>query len=358
MSAGSNSQLATFRTAAFGTTSVYVTAASFDNWRWTNFVSEGLEHKIEELVETSIYGYPDEPPSHQGLTMVEGDVEFEPNPGAFGQFFRGYFGSHSGQLVCNAGSTGANSGNFAGQAVYQHTFVPRDGAFDTKCWLDPYQIMVYRDVGSAFVFLDAFFNKIELGIQAGQLTKSTVGVMARKVTRVARTAVASLVSSGGRPWVWDMASMQLGAGAGMSSLAATDYFEAINFQMEQPLEGVALLDGTRFYGEFQKSDFRKTRFSGTISFRDQTQYDAFIAYENRGLRATFTNVNSNLLLGNPSSAFYMTLELDVPQFKITQFGAFVRNANRITADFEGRGERDTTLGYAIKARLVNNVSSY
>ena len=358
MSAGSNSQLATFRVGSFGVTSVYVTAASFDNWRWTNFVSEGLEHKIEELIETSIYGYPDEPPSHQGLTTVEGDIEFEPNPNAIGQFLRGYFGVHSAQLVCNAGSTGANSGPFAGVGVYQHTFIPRDSAFETKCWQDPYQILVHRDVGSAFVMLDSMINKLEFGIQAGQLTKSTAGVMARRVTRVARTAVASLVSSGGRPWVWDMASFQLGAGAGFSSLAATDYFESITFMMEQPLEGVPLLDGTRFYGEFQKSDFRKTRFSGTISFRDQSQYDAFIAYENRGLRAAFTNVNSNLLLGNPSSAFYFTLELSVPQFKITQFGVFVRNPNRITADFEGRGERDNALSYAVTARLINIVSSY
>lgn len=358
MAAGSNSQLATFRTGAFGTTSIYVTAASFANWRWTNFVSEGLEHKIEELVEQSIYGYADEPPSHQGLTTAEGDVEFEPNPMAFGQFLRGVFGVGSRSVLCDPGSTGANSGTFAGVGVYRYEFTPRQTPFANECFLDPYQVLIYRDVGSAFVFLDTVFNKMDVSIQAGQLVKATVGMMGRKVQRVARSAVASLVSSGGRPFVWDMASVQIGVGEGFSSLSAFTNFEALNVNLETPIEGVPLLDGTRFYGEMQKSDFRKTRFSGTLSFRDQTQYDAFVAYENRGLRVAFQNVNSALQLGNPASAHYFQMQFDIPRFKVTQFGVMVKNAQRITADFEGRGEYDNALGYSIKAYLTTIVASY
>ena len=358
MSAGSNSQLATVRMTAYGVTSVYVSAASFSNWRWTNFVSEGLEHKIEELVESSIYGYADEPPSHQGLTTAEGDIEFEPNPMAFGQFLRGYFGIGSRSTLCDPGSTGGNSTVFSADGVYEYTFTPRQAAFDQSCYLDPYQVLIYRDVGSAFVFQDTVFNKLSVAIQAGQLVKATVGVMGRRVTRVDRTAVASLVSSGGRPFVWDMASVQVGIGAGMNSLAASTVFEALNINLEVPMEGVPLLDGTRFYGEMQKSDFRKTRFSGTITFRNQAEYDAFVAYENRGLRVTFTNVNSSLLLGNPNSPFYFQMNYDIPQFKVTQYGVMVKNAQRITADFEGRGEYDSALGYAVQAKLRTVVASY
>lgn len=358
MAAGSNSQLATVRMTSYGVTSVYVTAASFSNWRWTNFVSEGLEHKIEELVEQSIYGYADEPPSHQGLTTAEGDIEFEPNPMAFGQFMRGYFGIGSRSVLCDPGSVGANATVFSADGVYRYEFVPRQAAFADECYLDPYQVLIYRDVGSAFVFQDTVFNKLEVGIQAGQLVRATVGVMGRRVTRVARAAVSSLVSSGGRPFVWDMASVQVGIGPGMSSLAASNVFENLNIQLEVPIEGVPLLDGTRFYGEMQKSDFRKTRFTGTITFRNQNEYDAFVAYENRGLRVSFQNVNSAMLLGNPASAHYFQMQYDIPQFKITQYGVMVRNAQRITADFEGRGEYDTALGYAVKGFLTTVVASY
>lgn len=358
MSAGSNSQLATVRMTSFGVTSVYVTAASFANWRWTNFVSEGLEHKIEELMEQSIYGYADEPPSHKGLTTIEGDVEFEPNPMAFGQFMRGYFGVASRTILCDPGSTGGNSTVFSADGVYRYEFTPRQSAFSLDCFLDPYQILIYRDVGSAFVAQDALFNKLEVGVQAAQLVKATVGVMGRRMTRVDRAAVSSLVSSGGRPFVWDMCSVQMGVGEGFSSLAAFTYFENVNIQLEMPIEGVPLLDGTREYGEFQKSDFRKTRFSGTLSFRDQTQYDQFIAYENRGLRFTFTNVNSALLLGNPNSAFYFQLQFDVPRFKITQYANPVKGPNRITVDFEGRGEYNEATAASVKGYLTTVVASY
>jgi hypothetical protein len=341
---------------AYGVTSVYVTAASFDNWRWTNFVSEGLEHKIDELVESSIYGYPDEPPSHQGLTTAEGDIDFEPNPMAIGQYIRGTFGVASRTVLCAPGSTGANSGAFAGDGVYQWEFTPRASAFDNSCYQDPYQLLVYRDVGSAFVFQDAVFTKFGLNLQAGQLLKGMVTAMGRRVTRVALSAVASLVSSGGEPWVWDAASVQIGPG--VNSLAGFTYFEAINPSFEVPIEGVPLLDGTRFYGEMQKSDFVKTRFSGTLSFRDQTQYDQFIAYNNVYLRITLRNVSSVWYMGNPASVFYHTLQIDVPQFKTTKYGVFVKNPQRITADFEGRGERDNALGYAIKATLITNVNSF
>lgn len=358
MAAGSNSQLATARMTSFGVTSIYTSAASFFNWRWTNFVSEGLEHKIEELMEQSIYGYADEPPSHKGLTTIDGDVEFEPNPAAFGQYMRGYFGVGSRTTLTDGGSTGANSGPFAGDFVYRWEFTPRQSAFANDCFMDPYQVLIYRDVGSAFVSLDTLFTKLEVGLQAGQLVKSTVGMMGRDMQRVDRSAVASLVTSGGRPFVWDMASVQMGAGEGFSSLAAFTYFEAVNIQLEMPIEGVPLLDGTRKYGEFQKNDFRKTRFSGTLSFRDQTQYDQFISYENRGLRFTLTNVNSNLLLGNPASAFYPQMQFDIPRFKITQYGNPVKGPNRITVDFEGRGEYSESIGASVKAYLTINVASY
>lgn len=355
MASGSNSRLATVRVTSFGITAV-VTPDAANNWRWTNFVSESFEHQIEELMEQSIYGYADEPPSHRGLDTAEGEIEFEPNPNAIGQFMRGVYGVHSTQLLCAAGSTGANSGPFAGAAVTRHIFTPRQDPFSTRCFLDPYQLLIYRDVGSAFVFLDTLFNGMELQLEAGQLARATVMGMARRITRNSQLNVASLVSSGGRPFVWDMASVQIGPS--VNSLAATDYFESVTIRLETPIEGVPLLDGTRTYGEMQKSDFRQTRFSGTISFRDQSEYDAFVAYENRYLRFNLSNVVSTQLLGNPSSAFYPTLRLDIPNFKITQYNVTVGDPNRLTAEFEGRGEYSEALGFSIQAQLTNIVNSY
>jgi hypothetical protein len=79
-------------------------------------------------------------------------------------------------------------------------------------------------------------------------------------------------------------------------------FEQITFTFDLPQEGVIALDGTKRYAEFAPNDFRRVKIEGTKSFRDQTDYAAFKAYEARRLRMTALNVNSLLTLGNPASA--------------------------------------------------------
>lgn len=353
MPSGSGGQIALLKSS-----SLYASVTSAD--RWTNFVSENLEHLLEELEEGSITGFHDAPPSHKGLDHGQGDITLEPNPNALGNYILGAFGTLTTSLICNAGSTGANSGSHAGHGVYRHTFTPRTSAFDAFSFLEPFQAMVYRDVGSAFNFEGAIFPGIEFSFPAGQLVGATVPVMARKVSRVARTAaIQSLVSSGGRPWVWDMASVQVSSGVTHSnSLVAHQAFESISFNYTCPQEGVILLDGTKNYAEFQKSDFRRVEINGTLSFRNQAEYDAFVAYENRYLRITATNVNSQLLLGNPNSAFYYTLQLDISAMKFLSFSAPIQGPNRIIANFRAKAERDLTAGFMIQATLTNVTSGY
>lgn len=277
MSSGSGAQLGITRC-----DSLYNSVTSVD--AWTNFVSEGVEHTLNELEEGSLTGYKDAPPSHKGLDFGQGDIQFEPNPNAFGHFMRGAFGQSSGSILTQAGSWGAGSasplwdpfGTTTGLPVMRHRFLPRQSAWDERTFLPPYAMMVYKDVGSAFFFQGTVYHTIEWQIQAGQLVKATVGAMSRKVERYARTSsIAALRSAGGRPWVWDMASIQ--TGVNLAGLAVNQNFEALNIRLETPLEGVVLLDGTKNYAEFQVNGFRRVNISGTLSFRNQEEYDAFVA---------------------------------------------------------------------------------
>src|SRR5882672_6059872 len=77
---------------------------------WTNFTSETLEHKLDELEEGAINGRRDAPPSYKGLDHGEGEINFEPNPNFLGHLFKGWFGTHTASLVTGATSGGANSG--------------------------------------------------------------------------------------------------------------------------------------------------------------------------------------------------------------------------------------------------------
>lgn len=331
---------------------------------WGNFVSETLEHKLSELVEGSISGRRDQPNSYKGVDDGQGDLVFEPNPNVLGHFLKSWYGTLVSSTVTAATSTGANSGQFAGAAQNFHRFTPNQNSFSDRTFLEPYNFMIYRDVGSAWLFKGAIVPTLKLDIQAGQLVKATASIMARQVDRIQRTAaIQSLVSSGGRPWIWDMASIELSTDTSTANLAARTDFEQLAFTFSLPHVGVSLLDGTKKYGEFSPSDFRKLTIDGTMSFRDQTAYDRFIAYEQARLRVTVLNVNSLLFLGNPASADvsaflgYPGMRIHIPAMKFTAWSAPITGPNRITAKFTAKAEYSESEGISSAFDLINIVSS-
>lgn len=361
MASGSGGQMAVV---SVGSLFQSVTDVMVATGAWTNFVSESVEHTIAELEEGALTGYKDAPPSHQGLGSGAGDIQFEPNPNAIGNFLRGVFGQSSGSLLTHAGSWGANSGNAlnspagfsSSRPVIQHTFVPISAAVDPRNWLPIYGLAIYKDVGSAFMFEGGCFHSAEFQIQAGALTKATVGTMFRNVTRVSRTtSMAAMRSAGGKPWVWDMASIQVGSAGG---LAAKTNFESLTIKLDTPLEGVVLLDGTKRYGEYQVNGFRRVTIQGTLSFRDQTEYEAFVAYTNQYMRVNLSNTRSDQVLGNPASAYLFGLQLDIPQMKYLTWSTPIGGPNRLVTQFTAKAELDPTSLYMITAALTNTVSAY
>jgi len=360
MASGTGGQIALHKG---GNNSLYYIANSANIW--TNFVSESIEHTLEELEEGSITGRRDAPPSHKGIDFGQGDIVIEPNPNAIGHFLNGAFGTLSSSMITAAGSTGANSTASAGQPYFYHEFTPRQSAFREDTFLEPYGVMVYRDTGSAFMLNGSIFTGLELDLQAGQLVGTTINVMGREMRRIERTAaIQSLVSSGGRPWVWDMASVEVSTDTTSANLAANTNFEQLTLGMTTPHEGVVLLDGTKFYAEFQPNEFRRMNISGTLSFRNQDEYDAFVAYENRRMRITLLNVNSALMLGNPSSLDanaalgYYGLRIHLPAMKYLSWSAPIGGPNRLQSTFTAKAEYDETAGNMITVELFNVTSTY
>jgi hypothetical protein len=359
MASGAGGQIALIKTG-----SLYHTVDSAN--LWTNFTSEGIEHQLEELEEASITGNRFAPPSHKGLDFGEGDISFEPNPNAIGHFLMGAFGTIASSLVTDADSTGANSGEDAGKDEQFHRFTLRKSAYSERSFLEPYGVMVHRDVGSSFLLNGAIFTGFEMSIAGNALTSATVTVMGREMRRINRiAAITSLVSSGGRPWVWDMASIEVSTtGTGSAALAANQKFEEFTWSLESPQEGVVLLDGTKFYAEFQPNDFQRVNISGTQTFRDQDEYDAFVAYENRRFRITMTNVNTQIWLGNPDSVDiatdwrgYYGMRVHFPKIKYLSWSAPVGGPNRLQATFTAKAEYDDTEGEGIYVELKNVIGN-
>jgi len=362
MASGTGAQIAIIRTGSlnYDITSVMVGSINGfgEGWRWTNFVSESVEHNKEELEEGAITGNHDAPPSHEGANSGAGDINFEPNPNAIGSWIMAATGVQSNVLVVQAGSTGTNSGDFAGAPGFRHVFTPRPDEHDESTFNEPHAVMVFKDVGSAWVNNGTVVTALNFNFTAGALGTSRATIMAREVALQARTAlISSLVSSGGRPWIWDSVSFQIGAASG--SLAASAIFESVEVDLVIPHEGIVALDGTRNWAKFAKSDFRRVNISGTLCFQNQDEYDQFRSYENRYLRITARqSASSSQLIGNPSSEFYPTLQMDIPEFKFTSFSAPIGGPNRIQASFNGKGERNDTFGFNIQYTLINVTSGY
>jgi hypothetical protein len=356
MASGNGGQIALARIA-----SLYVEVNTADVW--TNFVSETLEHRLNELEEGSITGRRDAPPSHKGIDMGDGDINFEPNPNALAFMVQGFFGTRTSSLITDAASTGANSGAEAGKAQWYHEFTPRQASFSERTFLEPHNVMVYRDVGSAFLFQGAIFPTLNIDIEAGQLTKSSISLMARTVNRMARGDAASLTRVGGRPWVWDMASVEVSTDTSSDNLVANTNFERLSFSFNLPHEGVALLDGTKKYSEFTPNDFRRVNIEGTMSFRSHAEYEAFKAYEQRRLRVTLLNVNSNLALGNVASLDpanflgYFGMRIHLPAMKYLRWNAPIGGPNRLTASFTAKAEFDDVSGIMAQIDMMNNISA-
>jgi hypothetical protein len=329
---------------------------------WTSFTDESLEHHLDELEEGSITGFRDAPNSYKGLDHGAGDINFIPDPNAVGHFLKAWFGTLTTSPVTLATSGGANSGNFAGAAQYFHRFTPTNSSFSDRTFLEPYNIGVYRDVGSAFIFKGSIVTTLKFMIKANQLVKATATIMGRQVDLM-QYNFSALVGSGGRPWIWDMASIEYSTDTTTTNLAARTDFEELNITYDLPNDGVPLLDGTKKYAEFTPSDFRRVKVDGTMSFRDETMYLNFRNYDAHLLRATMLNVQSQLYQGNPASADqtlflgYPGMRFVLPQVKFTKWNAPVKGPNRLTVSFEAKAERNATWGFTSAVDLINIVSS-
>ncbi len=358
MPSGTGAQLAISRTGSLDVPVADAVNETVGRWQWQNMVSESIEHTKEELEEGALTGNHDAPESYEGTDFGQGDINIEPNPIALGTHLYAITGVQSNELVTDPGSTGANSGDFAGQGVWTHHFIPRTTDHDNRTFNEPHCVMVYKDVGSAWFFNGSIFSAHQLTFTAGQLVSGRSSIMAREPALQARTnSIEALVNSGGRPWVWDTASVEIGPNE--AGLAASKVFENIELDLQVPHEGIVTLDGTKLYQKMPKSDFRRLIANMTLCFQDQSEYVTFRNYEDQYLRITATNVNTSLRLGNPDSLFYFTIQIDIPKFKFTSFSAPIAGPNRIIATAAGKGQRGSDpSSWMVRYKLTNTASTY
>jgi hypothetical protein len=290
------------------------------------FNSEAISTEVELLMESGIRNRLGEPPSHEGMESVAGDIVVEPDFENMGHFIKGVFGS------AVTSTTGAGSGT-----QYTHTFTPLVSSdFDEKSALPPYTVTVHRDVTSAFRFTDSVFNTLALTITAGQLTEMTVGVIGRS-TSIVSMGAASFVSSA-YVSTWNVASISIAG-------AANTIMENVTINFDNQVEGVPFLDGTKTIGKFKRTGWQMVRISGTMDFENLSEYNEFKSQSNRALFITLDDTNV---------ASLNNLTIDIPLMRYESFTVGIGGPERISVDFNARAIYDETSNYAIQMVLVNS----
>lgn len=293
------------------------------------FNSEALTTEVEPLMESGIRNRLGEPPTHEGMETIAGDITIEPDFVNIGHFIKGVFGS------CVTSTTGAGSGT-----QYTHTFTPLVSSdFDEKSSIPPYTVTVHRDVTSAFRFTDTVFNTLALTLTAGQLTTMTVGMIA-KATSIVSMGASSFVTSAFIS-TWNVASISIGA-------AANTIIENMTISFDNQVEGVPFLDGTKTIGKFKRTGWQMVRVSGTMDFESLSEFYQFQSQTERALFITLDDSNVTSL---------NNLTIDIPGFRYETFPINVGGPGRVSVDFNGRAIYNTTSNYAIQIVLVNSRSN-
>jgi hypothetical protein len=298
------------------------------SWDYLPIINESLTTNIEQLVEEGLRARFEEGTSHEGLLTVAGDIVFEPHPIMLGHFFRGVTGGASFTEV------------LSGQGVYEWEFLPQQSDFDSACALPPYTLQVYRGAGNAWQFTDAIIHTLTLEIAGGAIVKGTASVFSRISSLMTKTTPAY---PSGDPWTWDAASLSI-AGTANGDL------ESVTITIENPVEGVPLLDGNKYHAKYKRTGFRNTKISGSMVFDSQTEYNQFRSQAEQRYLATLTGATL------PASANMLTL--DMPKVRYTSYPVNIGGPGRISVGFEGVCKYDTTSSYAIRPTLTNTRTSY
>lgn len=296
---------------------------------WLPFLSEGLTVKKEQLMSEGMRGIFDEGASYDGANSIEGDIEVEAHPVQLGVLLKSIFGQPS-----TVTSTG----------VFTHTFKPRVNDFDNFAANIPLNIVKnLGDVGSAHQYYDMVASKVSFSVANGEFLKATLGVMGGKYTQIA--APAAVLPTGDTLYTWNVSSVSL-------SGAANGDMKEVTFEVDESLENIHTLNGSKFPSRTKRSGFRTVSISGTLVFDDQTEYQKFIAQSEQSLVLTMTTGTQI------QSGYFESLTVKAPLMRYTEFPINAGGPGKIEVGFTSKGNYSTTSATALEMVLVNTKAAY
>lgn len=291
-------------------------------------LSENITTTIERFETKNIIAGLYEPDDSAGIRRHEGDITFAVGPRNVGHILRGAFGVSSVAVVLSG-------------VLFTSQFTPINAYVGSLVPLDSYTIEVYRpgatNTATSFRYVGCQVSKLSFNLKPNQDLRCVASIIAQDRSTIAKTT-ASFQSSPTQFFTFDVASVSLAG-------AAVTRFGEVNFEFDNQLEGVPLLDGTTTITRVARTGSQLVRASGSIEFDNFTDFDAF------------QNATEQRFFVRMFRASSFALLIDLPRMIFTEMPVVIEGKGRITANFSAMGRYEPGSGNAIKLSLTT-VTSY
>lgn len=304
--------------------SVWGTAVSASDF--FEILSESITTTKERFQTRNVTSNLYEADDEAGLERHAGDIVVAANPENVGHILNGVFGVNSVSVVLS-GFLHTNEFTFATADTGSLSALPG------------YTLEVARGgVSTAFRYAGAQFTSVQLNVGANQDLRVTASVLAKARTFIQKST-ASFPGSPLSPFVFSTCSLSIDG-------AAVNRFEAMTWTFDNQLEGVPVLNASDEIALTRRTGAQMVRLSGTVEFRDMTDFESFADQTEHRVTANFTLADSFNLL------------VDVPRAVFTEFPVQIPGAERITVDFSMMGRYHTGSGNAAKLTLTTVNSQF
>lgn len=175
--------------------------------------------------------------------------------------------------------------------------------------LPPYSFEINADITSSQLFVGGQCSKLELNVAANQELRITSDwiFQASSAAMVAPSTPAFPTADAGQPFSFDTCSVSIG-GAGV------DYFESFTLSIDNKLEGVPRLNGSKNIARVRRTGAQTVRLSGVVGFEIENigEYQKFLNQTETAMSFYFTKGNSHSLFIDLPRLVYSAYPLTMP----------------------------------------------
>lgn len=288
-------------------------------------LSEDVSNNPDRFEYVNIYGRLTQPRDMLGLNKIEGNLEIPVNAFNIGHILTAAIGPATVTSI----SAGLRRFSWKVNSLSQ---------WDERFALQPYTLEVSRDVGSAQAYFGTQFGSTEFSVGPNQELRMSAGLMAIGEA-IRATVPPTFPDSPTFPFAFDTASLSIGAQAFQDA-------ENWSWTLENNLEAVGTLWNSRNVRKIRRTDFVMPMMAMTIELNNLTEYQNFLARQERAVSMSFTRADS------------FKLEFLLPSVEYTTFPMGMGDRGRIMVDVEARANYHAGSATSFEVGLTTVATAY